>query len=105
MDLTHRFERMRERAAALPAADACMLLAPLAAEQAMLPTAIAAARLAGLSPAPVDRRRALVALFSGSGDWAIAAASLGGSFHPRIATAAAGKAGSTLMKPGFTFAF
>lgn len=103
MDLSFSFDRMA--AGATPAPDeAGLSLAALAAEQACCATAITAARLSHRAPPP-DARSALIALFTGASDWAAAADALGGSFHPRIAAAAAGKAGSTLMKAGFTFAF
>ena len=104
MDLSFRFDRMR--ADALPASpDVGVLLAGLAAEQARTPTAMTAARsCAGVHDA-INVRGALVLLFTGGEDWMRAGQALAGSFHPRIAGAAAGKAGSTLMKPGFTFAF
>ena len=104
MDLSFRFDRMG--AQALPGApDIAMLLAGLAAEQASGRTAAAAGQASIGAPPPRDARRALIALFTGASDWVLASQALGGSFHPRIACAAAGKAGSTLMKPGFTFAF
>jgi len=105
MDLSFSFERARAAPQAAAAADARLLLGALAAQQASRPTAALAARIGATPPPPADARRALVALFSGEGDWSAAALMLGGSFHPRVAAAAAGKAGSTLMKPGFTFAF
>ena len=103
MDLSFRFDRMRAKAAPAPA-DVALLLASLAAEQASSPTATVAVRAAGSGRASGDYGT-VVALFTGASDWAAATHALGGSFHPRIALAAAGKAGATLMKPGFTFAF
>jgi hypothetical protein len=85
-----------------PVLDHDLLIASVAVRQASTATAALAQRLCE----PVghgDACRALVALFGGEdGGGAMV---LGGSFHPRVARAAAGKMRSTLMKAEFTLAF
>jgi hypothetical protein len=87
-----------------PGLDHALLIAGAAVSQASTSTALLAGRMARPQRARAsDSLTALVQLF-GEQDSA-AAVELQGSFHPRIAHAAAGKARSRLMKPGFTLAF
>jgi hypothetical protein len=84
--------------------DHALLVAGAAVNQASTPTAELAGRIARRQVPPVgDGSVALTGLFAAAGGHANDATQ--GSFHPRIARATAGKAPSTLMKPGFTLAF
>lgn len=84
--------------------DHALLIAGAAVTQASTRTAVLAERMAQQRQAHFgDSVSALVEIFSGRD--ATAAAQLQGSFHPRVAHAAAGKVRSSLMKPGFTLAF
>lgn len=105
MDLS--FARPTGVAVAAPSGPAAFaqLVAGVAGAQAAGPTAAAAMRMRPACTAPGDVAGALALLFAHRGEWRAATAQLGGSFHPRVAAAAAGKARSTLMKAGFTFAF
>ncbi len=87
-----------------PMLDHALLIAGAAVTQASTRTAVLAERMAQQRQAHFgDSVSALVEVFAGRD--ATAAAQLQGSFHPRIAHAAAGKVRSSLMKPGFTLAF
>ncbi len=87
-----------------PLLDHAMLIAGAAVTQASTRTAVLAERMSHPREASFsDSLTALVQVFAGQ-DIA-AAGELHGSFHPRVAHAAAGKVRSSLMKPGFTLAF
>jgi hypothetical protein len=87
-----------------PSLDHALLVAGAAVTQASTRTAVLAERIGQQRQVSFgDSVTALVEVFAGRD--AAAAAQLQGSFHPRIAHAAAGKARSRLMKPGFTLAF
>ena len=87
-----------------PMLDHAMLIAGAAVTQASTRTAVLAERMAHQREVSFsDSLTALVLLFAGQDP--AAAGQLHGSFHPRVANAAAGKVRSSLMKPGFTLAF
>ena len=87
-----------------PMLDHALLIAGAAVTQASTRTAVLAERMVHQREASFnDSLTALVQVFAAQ-DMA-AAGQLHGSFHPRVAHAAAGKARSSLMKPGFTLAF
>jgi hypothetical protein len=92
-------------APAEPILDHALLIAGVAVTQASTRTAMLAERMERerAEPGFADSLQALVQVFTGED--AAAAAQLQGSFHPGIAGAAAGKARSSFMKPGFTLAF
>jgi len=87
-----------------PLLDHALLIAGAAVTQASTRTAVLAERMAQQREASFnDSLSALIQVFAAQD--AGAAGQLHGSFHPRVAHAAAGKAGSSLMKAGFTLAF
>ena len=87
-----------------PLLDHALLIAGAAVTQASTRTAVLAERMNHQHEASFsDSLTALVQVFARQ-DMA-AAGQLHGSFHPRVAHAAAGKVRSSLMKPGFTLAF
>jgi hypothetical protein len=84
--------------------DHALLIAGVAVSQASTSTAMLAERMAQQPRPPVgDSLGALVELFVDRD--AGAAEELHGSFHPRLASASAGRARTRLMKAGFTLAF
>jgi hypothetical protein len=92
-------------APAEPMLDHALLIAGVAVTQASTRTAVLAERMVRQHAETgfADSLKALVQVFTAED--ATAAAQLQGSFHPRIAGAAAGKTRSSFMKPGFTLAF